>query len=222
MAGISEPQRLYLHGLGQTPLVWEKTISVLGGEGYSVCPNLVGLVRGQEAAYQNLYAAVSGFCDQFKGSIDLCGLSLGGVLALNYAIEHPEKVQSLVLIAAQYKMPRGLLRLQNALFRFMPAYVFRQTGFGKAEFLRLCKSMMTLDFSVSIRNIVCPALVVCGERDSANKKAALELADIMPNAELQIISGSGHEVNLDAPEQLARVIRDFYDRFPVDKGGKVW
>ncbi len=71
--------------------------------------------------------------------MDLCGLSLGGVLALQYTIEHPEKVNSLVLIAAQYKMPAKLLKPQNSFFRFMPKSSFQQTGFGKREFMELCK-----------------------------------------------------------------------------------
>ncbi len=178
----------------------------------SVCPDFADLLQGQEATYQNLYEALSKICDSIDEAIDLCGLSLGGILALNYAIDHPEKVHSLVLIAAQYKMPRRLLRFQNILFRLMPKAMFRQTGFGKAEFLLLCKTMMELDFSGSIQKVACPALVICGENDSANKKAAAELADILGNAELQIIHGSGHEVNVEAPEKLAEALRSFYIR----------
>ena len=44
-------------------------------------------------------------CFESLTDICLCGLSLGGVLALNYAIEHPEKIKGMVLIATQYKMP---------------------------------------------------------------------------------------------------------------------
>lgn len=205
-------RQIYLHGLGQTPADWEKTITLLRSAAYSVCPNLADLLEGQEATYANLYTALSKTCDGFDEAIDLCGLSLGGILALNYAIDHPEKVHSLVLVAAQYKMPKGLLRFQNILFRFMPKTVFQQTGFGKAEFLRLCKSMMELDFSGSIQKVVCPVLVICGGKDSANKNAAAELAGILRNAELQMIDGSGHEVNVEVPEKLAEALRDFYDR----------
>ena len=35
--------------------------------------------------------------------LNLCGLSLGAVLALNYAIDFPKKVNSLILIAPQYE-----------------------------------------------------------------------------------------------------------------------
>jgi len=205
-------RQIYLHGLGQTPADWEKTITQLGAVECSICPNLADLLQGQEAAYRNLYTAFSKICDSIDEAIDLCGLSLGGILALNYAIDHPEKVHSLVLIAAQYKMPKRLLRFQNMLFRFMPKTMFRQTGFGKAEFLLLCKTMMELDFSGSIQEVACPALVICGENDSANKKAAAELAGTLGNAELQMIHGSGHEVNVDEPGKLAEVLRGFYIR----------
>jgi len=173
---------------------------------------LTDLLQGQEATYADLYMALSKFCDSFDEKIDLCGLSLGGILALNYAIDRPEKVHSLVLIAAQYKMPKGLLYFQNILFRFMPKTMFQQTGFGKAEFLQLCKTMAELDLSASIQKVACPTLVVCGEKDPANKRASKKLAGILRNAELQMIPGSGHEVNVETPEKLAEVLRRFYSR----------
>ena len=207
-------RQIYLHGLGQTPNSWEKTITRLGTAGCSLCPDLAGLVRGQEAVYPNLYAAFSRVCDESDGKVDLCGLSLGSVLALDYAIRRPEKVRSLVLIAPQYKMPKGMLWLQNALFRLTPSPMFQQTGFGKEGFIQLCRSMAKLDFSGSLQQVSCPALIVCGEQDSANKKAAEELAGAWKGAELQIIPGCGHEVNAEAPERLAEVLQGFWSRIP--------
>lgn len=101
---------------------------------------------------------------------------------------------------------------QNVLFHFMPNSMFQQTGFGKKEFIQLCKTMMKLDFSSSIQGISCPTLVVCGERDTANKKASTELASLLKNADLQIIRDSGHEVNMEAPERLAQALCVFYKR----------
>jgi len=205
-------RQIYLHGLGQTPDSWKETILYLQSAAYSDCPDLAKMLQGQDATYQNLYAAFSTSCGRLDEPINLCGLSLGGVLALDYTIQNPEKVRSLVLIAAQYKMPKRLLRLQNVLFQLMPGFMFRQTGFGKAAFLQLCRTMMELDFSGSLHKVTCPTLVLCGEKDSANKQAAVELADLLGNAELQVVSGSGHEVNVDAPEKLAKVLRDFFSR----------
>ncbi|MCM1024026.1 MAG: alpha/beta hydrolase [Prevotella sp.] len=203
-------KRIFLHGLGQTPDSWEKTAELLNSPENNICPDLAALLDGREASYANLYAAFSEFCGGFDGAADLCGLSLGGVLALNYAVDYPQRVNSLALIAPQYRMPKGLLRFQNILFRFTPRKAFPETGFGKADFIRLCGTMTELDFSGCVHNITCPALVICGERDTANIKAARELADILENAELQIISGSGHEANTDAPEKLAEILNGFY------------
>lgn len=205
-------KQVYVHGLGQTPASWEKTILNLKNNRQSICPNLSEIVRGEEVNYQNLYKAFSNFCNEIHGHIDLCGLSLGAVLALNYAIDYPEKVHSMVLIAAQYKMPKKLLQFQNVIFRFMPKSTFRQIGFAKTEFIELSKTMMELDFSKSIQKVSCPVLVVCGDKDSANKKASVELAGILENAELQVVNGSGHEINVEAPEELAEVLRAFYNR----------
>ena len=200
---------VFIHGLGQTPASWEKTIACLGC-GKALCPSLPDLLSGREVHYTQLYASFAAYCNALDGPLDLCGLSLGGVLALHYAAEHPERVRSLVLIGAQYHMPKRLLQFQNLLFRFMPGSMFEQMGFGKADFLRLCSSMMELDFTASLSRITCPTLVICGEKDSANKKAALELSDLLPNATLRIIQGAGHEVNTDTPEALADAIHAFY------------
>lgn len=203
---------IYLHGLGQTPADWENLIAREEFAENSVCPDLTEFCQEKQVTYQNLYEGFSRVCSKVDGPVALCGLSLGGVLALHYTIEHPDQVSSLVLIATQYKMPQRLLRIQNVLFHFMPNSMFQQTGFGKKEFIQLCKTMMELDFSSSIQGISCPTLVVCGERDTANKKASTELASLLKNADLQIIHDSGHEVNMEAPERLAQALCVFYKR----------
>lgn len=205
-------KQVYIHGLGQTPASWEKTITNLKNDKEIVCPNLSEIIQREEVNYKNLYNGFANICNKMDGPIDLCGLSLGGVLALNYAIDYPEKVHSMVLIAAQYKMPKKMLKFQNAVFRFMPKSMFQQMGFTKKEFIEICRTMMELDFSKSLHKVSCPVLVVCGEKDSANKKASMELAGILENAELQVMNEAGHEVNVEAPKELAEIIGDFYDR----------
>ena len=203
-------EQVYLHGLGQTPASWEKVTSRPALAKHSLCPDLAQLLQGKEATYQNLYAAVSALCSRCDGTINLCGLSLGGVLALQYSIEHPQKVNSLVLIAPQYHMPKALLRVQNLLFRFLPSSAFPQGGLHKEQLIRLCATMGELDFRGSLSEITCPTLVLCGQRDTANQKAARELAALVKDAQLHIIPGAGHEVNLDAPEKLSELLCHFY------------
>ena len=203
---------IFIHGLGQTPRSWEGVLSHLSPGQETVFPDLAQLLLGKTADYQHLYEAFCSVCDGLTPPLDLCGLSLGGVLALHYAALHPIKVRSLVLIGAQYRMPRGLLTLQNALFRLMPEKLFQDTGLDKQSFLTLCTSMMELDFTTQLKDVRCPVLVLCGEKDSANRKAARELAEKLPSARLQMIPGAGHEVNTGAPAALAAHLRTFWQR----------
>lgn len=108
---------LYLHGLGQKPNSWDRTIKETKVSDSSISLSFAEMLKGKKATYRELYAAFSEECDKEVEEIVLCGLSLGAVLALHYAIDHPDKVKALVLIAAQYKMPKKILKFQNMLFR---------------------------------------------------------------------------------------------------------
>ena len=209
-------KKIYIHGLGQTSKSWDIVFSHLGTSGDNVCSNLAELVHDKEVTYNTLYTAFAMLCNAMEEPISLCSLSFGRVLALNYAIEYPEKVKSLVLIAAQYKMPKKLLKFQNILFRLMPNSMFQEMGFGKKDFLRLCSTMMDLDFSDLLSKISCPSLIICGEKDKVNRGASTELAGILPNAELCILEGAGHEVNVEAPQKLAEILQIFYNRVKND------
>ena len=197
-----------LHGLGQGPESWDGTAKKLNGE--VLRPDLFAPVRGGTVTWKGIYRAFAGYCAELDRPLRLCGLSLGGVLALQYALEHPERVEALALAGTQYVMPKGLLKLQNGIFRLMPHGVFRQMGMPKGDVIDLTNSMLDLDFREALGRISCPALVLCGERDKANRKAARGLQAGIPGAELAWIPGAGHEANLDAPEALAEALRDFF------------
>ena len=169
------------------------------------------MLKGKAATYRELYTAFSEECNKENDEIVLCGLSLGAVLALNYAIDHPDKVKALVLIAAQYKMPKKLLKFQNMLFRFMPNATFKQFGFKKADVISLCGTMAELDFRDSLCKVSCPVLIVCGEKDNANKKSSKELVSYLGNSCYRELLKTGHEANIEAPEGLAAVLQEFYD-----------
>ena len=196
-------QYIFIHGLGQDSSSWSKTISAIKKPIQPTCPDLFSLLENNEVTYANLYRAFSDYCQKFSEPLNLCGLSLGGVLALNYAIDNPTKIQSLVLIGTQYKMPRALLKLQNIIFRVMPNSVFKGMGLAKKDVINLTNSMMHIDFSAELKNISCRTLIICGVKDSANKRAANELSKTIQSAELKFISNASHEVNKDNPEILA-------------------
>ncbi len=202
---------VFLHGLGQTPEDWSKVLERFDGFGECYCPDLVKMCKSP-ADYGDLYRAFSAYCADRGGCpLDLVGLSLGGMLALNYAAENPGAVRSLVLIGTQYKSPKALLKLQNVMFRVMPRSSFKETGFDKNDFISLCSSMTELDFTASLGSIFCPTLILVGGRDRPNRKAAFELLHKIKQAKLVKIGSAGHEINRDCPERLAEIIKRFYE-----------
>lgn len=203
---------ILLHGLGQSAASWDDTVKYLGQTSDILCPELSQWLEGCEPRYGNLYRGLEKYCAQFDKPLNLCGLSLGGILALQYGIEHPEQVNSLVLIGTQYAMPKRLLKFQNILFRLMPKGTFEEMGFQKRDFIELCKSMLELDFSAGLSKLSCPVLIVCGERDKANQNAAIQMSEQIPNATLLMVPGAGHEVNQDAPDELGKVIQCFFEK----------
>lgn len=200
---------IFVHGLGQDSSSWEKTISFMEKKTQITHLDLFDLLEDKEPTYNNLYLAFSDYMEEYSEPVILLGLSLGAVLALNYTIDHPKRVQSLVLMAPQYKMPKLLLKMQNIIFRFMPESSFQKLGSSKNDFIVLTSSMMELDFSQDLIGVQCNTLVLCGENDRANKGAAKKVAAQIPKAEMRTIMDAGHEINVDAPEQLASILNDF-------------
>lgn len=199
---------LYLHGLGQTSDSWDNVIKETEVADNSISLSLNAM---KHATYDELYSGLIKECDKYD-DIVLCGLSLGAVLALNYAIDYPNKVMKLVLIAPQYKMPKLLLKLQNIMFKFMPASNFESMGFKKEDFISLCSSMTKLDFSHSLVNISCPVLVVCGEKDNVNKKASKELVNHLKDANYLELLNTGHQANIESYKELALNLNKFYQK----------
>ena len=128
-----------------------------------------------------------------------------------YRFYSPVQLDRLALIGAQFRMPTGLLRVQDLAFRLMPAGMFRSMGLPKADVLRLTRSMAALDFQARLGELRCPVLVACGERDRANRAAALQMKEQIPGAQLLLLEGAGHEANVDQPQVLGRALRTFLE-----------
>ena len=204
---------IFIHGSGQKADSWRETVSFLPYKETILCPELSAILKGQKASYSNLCAAFASYCAQAGTPVHLCGLSLGGILALDYALEYPNNVKTLVLIGTPHKVPKAAIVLQNIVFRLLPQSAFTGMAFDKQNTFALGSTMKNLDFSSRIGKIQCPVLILCGEKDKANLKSARFLAKHIPEAELQIIQGTGHVANEENPRILAERLNTFYRRF---------
>ena len=140
----------------------------------------------------------------------MCGLSLGGVLALNYAIEYPNKVEKLVLIGTPHKVPKVMFSIQNVIFKFLPKKIFETMAFNKKDTFIWGNTMKKLDFSNRVKNVKCPTLIICGEKDSSNIKSAHYLAENIKNAKLEIMKNTGHIINEENPKELSELLTEFW------------
>lgn len=202
--------KVFIHGSGHRAASWNQTISHMTDKDDIMCPDLSSILEGKEASYENLYASFIKYCGGIDGQIHLCGLSLGGILALNYALDFPQKVKTLVLIGTPHKVPRAAFAFQNMVFRLLPESVFENMAFGKKDMFALGNTMKNLDFSGRVNHVECPALILCGEKDGANKKSASYFSQNMKNAELKMIKNTGHVVNEENPRALAEILNGYY------------
>lgn len=204
-------KNILIHGLGQNNHSWNKTRNYLIEKGVNtICPNLYDITTDNFMNYRNLYNSFSHFCNSQKEKINICGLALGGILALDFVKEYPEKVNSIIIIGTPYKIPKALFKMQSIIFHIMPKRTFEKIGCSKSNFITLVNSMQNLNIAKDVETINCKSLILCGSKDNGNMKSAKILNNCIANSEFNIISNSAHEVNVDNPKELSNIIYDFW------------
>lgn len=199
---------VFIHGLGQTSNSWEDIIHKISGENY--CPDLSDFLAGKEQCFDTLYRSFEDYCNNIDGELNLCGLSLGGMLALKYAANYPHKVKSLVLISTKYKMQKFSFLMQLLAFRLMPKSLFKNMSMSKEDLVSLTQSMKTLNLLDDVKRIKAPCLLVCGVRDIASLKISNKISSIIDDSRIAIIDGGKNELNVKSPRALRLELLDFY------------
>jgi pimeloyl-ACP methyl ester carboxylesterase len=204
---------IFVHGNGQNSSSWKKTLSYLENQNNFICLDLLTLLKNRDFTYDNLYPAFFDYCNNTLEPINLCGLSLGGILSLNYALDFPKKVNSLILIGTYDKLSNFLFKIQICILKIIPKFIFENIGYKKKDFIQIIKSMLNLNFNANLKNIQCDTLIIRGIKDILNKRPAKILFDNIPNSKLSIIKKSGHLVNIDNPKELALEVFNFYKKW---------
>ncbi len=155
----------------------------------------------------------------------LAGHSMGGGIALNLALRHPERVAGLALVATGARLRVAPAILEG--FRHHPertARLVAEWAFGPeapAELVRrglremvdVPASVFLADFVACDRfdvmprlgEIAAPAVVVCGTKDVMTPpKYSTYLRDHIPGAELCLVEGAGHMVMLERPVEVVK------------------
>ncbi len=196
-----------VHGMGQTAASWEDTIANLPNDWQIHTPNLFR--NNWILTYQQLYEAFVQECDSYKEPFHLSGISLGAIIACQYAIEYPTNVKSLIVIGVQLKPPIYVLKLQQFIFNIFPKSYFKKHGLNKQQLIQLSQSMHNLNLKAHTPKIQCPAIAICGEKDRINYRATKQFAQLVPHAQSLLLQQARHEVNIEKPVELSGVIKQF-------------
>ena len=134
--GADAPALLFVHGFGGYALQWKGQMLAFAGSHRVVAPDLrghglSGRPRGRYAI-EDLVGDLTRVVEalELPERIDLLGHSFGGAIAASYAVEHPERVERLVLIGTSvdffsihagarlaFRMPSAML---EQIRRFFP------------------------------------------------------------------------------------------------------
>ncbi len=97
---VSRPSLVLLHGWGMSSQIWDSILSSLTPYFYVTTIDLPGLGRSVADTTPSLQSIAFEVAKQVERPSIWLGWSLGGVVATQIAVDHPEKVRGLVTVAS--------------------------------------------------------------------------------------------------------------------------
>ena len=73
--------------------------------------------------------------------------------------------------------------------------------------------MARVDSRPHLPAITCPVLLACGEADQlTTPEHTLEMADLMPHAQVELVPGAGHMLTMEQPERVSTLVVNWVRR----------
>ncbi len=179
-------------------------------------------------SYELMASDVLGVMDHLGiEKADLVGWSDGGIIGLELAINHPERLNKVVAYGANYN-PEGISEglseatptpeFEAFIGPFFAQMVadYEQTSPTPGGFEDLfaevgALSQVAPNFSEDqLRSITVPFLILDGAEEEAIKpEHTRRLAELIPGAELILMPGVGHFAPVQQPEEFNRIVLEF-------------
>ncbi|PWA95100.1 alpha/beta-Hydrolases superfamily protein [Artemisia annua] len=208
-----------LHGFDSSCLEWRYTLPLLEQAGFEAWAvdilgwgfnNLEMLpLCNVEAKRDHLFQFWKSY---IKRPMLLVGPSLGAAVAIDFAINHPEAVDKLILINASVYSEGTALPFDTCL---------EWTYITRLHCLLPWWEEATVDFMIDggynvssqINQVMKKTLLISGENDRIiDSKLAVRLHCELPNAIIRQISNCGHIPHVEKPEAVASLITNFVPR----------
>jgi len=237
------PDVVLLHGLGSCSEDWGFQLPALTRSHRVLALDLPG--HGRSPALPHLptisdfsNAVIEDISPELHGPAHIAGLSLGGLVALQCAIDYPDTVRSLTIVNAFARMQvpaRGIGRMLGRFGLLVVApmsWVGRWVSDGlfpdpdqeqlralaaarlaanpRRAYLQAALAVARFDARGALSGIDCPTLVIAGEQDqTVGYQAKQRLAEGIRAARLVTLQGSGHASPVDAYIAFNQALLDF-------------
>lgn len=173
---------------------------------------------------------------------DILGYSLGGTIALEFGIRHPELTNNIVVISSVFKHEGWSEDVRTALKSIKPEFLDNTPM--KAEYDRIAPNPKhwrsfvkkltdfgNTDFNLgeeNIKNMKSPVLLIMGDNDGVDPDHIIQIyrllggsvfADMagLPKSQLAILPGKTHVSLMEETQPMADMINAFLDRKKTKK-----
>ena len=246
MTGQGQPV-LLIHGLGSGARDWEKQSSVFSEQYQVVTFDLRGHGQSQKPPgpySMSLFANDAAELVKSLGisPVHVVGISLGGMIAFQLAVDCPELVRSLVIVNTgpevvvrtmkdrwnvflRFAIVRllGMRKMGEVLSRrlfpkpdqadIQKLFVERWAENDTRAYLDTLRAIVGWSVMEHIHKIDIPTLVVAADGDYTPLSAKEALIHKMPQAELVVIPDSRHATPVDSPEKFNETVMSFLSKW---------
>ncbi len=230
-----------IHGGANGARAWMKNIRELSRKYTVYAPDLPGYGRSQSIDGEYFIPELVDFIDKFSHSLDLrnfhlVGHSLGGGIALSYALKFPYKVTKLVLVSSlclgkeialwvrvlancrlchwlwkpALAVLKGVKWLAGRLFAGVELVMpFSETSINLGGYISTFREQTTVLLN-RLSEVMVPTLVVWGAKDPIiPARQAYRAADLIPDCRVKVFADSGHSVYRDKLGEFSSLLTDF-------------
>lgn len=232
-----ETTLVFANSLGTDLRLWDRMVAELPG-GFDVVrydKRGHGLSDAPAPPY-----SIEDHADDLAGLLDglgigkavICGISVGGMIAMSLALRRPERVQGLVLMDTGHKIGNAegwaqriatveadcIGALADTVIQGWLSDAFRTERPGEtaawrnllartpsvAGYAGTCAALRDADLTEQIGAIRVPALCLCGAQDASTPPQLMrELRDLLPAARYEEVAGTKHLPCIEEPKAIS-------------------
>jgi 3-oxoadipate enol-lactonase len=229
---------VFLHGVGSDKSVWHPQLDDFGRTRRAIAFDYPGYGDSDPApsgTTRDDYASaiISAMHELGIDRAHICGLSLGGVVAIAMHHADPERCASLILADTFAVHPDGPAIYQRSLdgSHDLPAMaearadvllaqpadpevrrevVETMSRIDPAAFRIGAEAVWLADQRERTQAIRVPTLIIVGDQDLVTPvDLSNELVDLISDARMRVIAGAGHLTNLEKPEEFNGAVDSF-------------